>query len=118
DRNINKNNSELVIIKEGIDFDFFWNDYDKKVGEKSKIKKKWDSLSMSDQNAILDHIPKYKKSQPEKQFRKHPETYLNNKSWLDEIIESAPAPIKISSFNAAIDRDKTLQFNENNFKGL
>lgn len=71
-----------------IEFDFFWNDYDKKVGDKEKIKRKWDGLKIEDQKLILIHIPKYKNSQLDKKYRKDPQTYLNNKSWLDEIITS------------------------------
>ncbi len=32
------------------------------------------------------YIPKYKAAQPNKQYRKNPETFLNNKSWNDELI--------------------------------
>ena len=35
---------------------------------------------------MKEHIPKYKIQQPEKRFRKNPDTYINNKSWNDEII--------------------------------
>ena len=34
----------------------------------------------------MNHLPLYKKSQPNKKYRKDPGTYLNNKSWNDEII--------------------------------
>ena len=67
-------------------FDEFWNDYDKKVGDKEKIRKKYDKLPDKVKLSIKEHIPKYKLAQPEKQFRKNPETYLNNKGWNDEII--------------------------------
>lgn len=68
-------------------FSDFWNDYDKKVGDKDKIEKKFEKLSEEIKLKIKEHIPKYKNSQPDKQYRKNPETYLNNKSWNDEIIE-------------------------------
>lgn len=71
-----------------IEFDRFWILYDKKVGKRDKIKKKWDALSANIQFEIINHIPKYKLSQPDKKFRKHPETYLNNESWKDELIPS------------------------------
>lgn len=71
-----------------IDFDFFWDLYDKKVGEKGKLKKKWDALNDLEREFAIKHIPNYKLSQPDKKFRKNPETYLNNKSWNDEIISS------------------------------
>lgn len=67
-------------------FDVFWNDYDKKVGKKDKLIQKWKKLSDSDKLKIKEYIPKYKSSEPDKQFRKNPETFLNNQSWNDEII--------------------------------
>ena len=71
-------------------FEDFWNDYDKKVGEKKKIEKKYNKLSDSEKLKIKDYIPLYKNSQPNKQYRKNPETFLNNKSWNDEIISNLP----------------------------
>lgn len=68
-----------------IEFDKFWNLYDKKVG-KLKSEKKWNKLSLKDQKAILKYIPKYKIAQPDKKFRKNPETFFNNRSWEDELI--------------------------------
>lgn len=75
-------------------FDDFWNDYDKKVGDKKKLMKKWEGISDSDKAMIKDYIPRYKKSQPDKKYRKNPETFFNNKSWNDEIIgeEKLPEP--------------------------
>lgn len=75
-----------------IAFSDFWILYDKKVGEKNKLEKKWLKLSDDDRTKIMQHIPKYKLSQPEKQYRKNPETYLNNKAWNDEIISDQPIP--------------------------
>ena len=69
-----------------VSFDDFWNLYDKKVGDKEKIKTKWVKLKDSEREAIMNHLPLYKKSQPNKKYRKDPSTYLNNKSWNDEII--------------------------------
>jgi hypothetical protein len=77
-----ENNSNI----EGYIFDEFWFDYDKKVGPRDRIKKKFEKLSEKDRNLIKDYLPKYKKEQPEKKFRKNPETFLNQKSWNDEII--------------------------------
>jgi hypothetical protein len=71
-----------------IDFNDFWDLYDKKVGEKIKLQKKWKSLKDSDRSLIMEYIPKYKIAQPDKKFRKDPQTFINNKSWLDELIVS------------------------------
>ena len=70
-----------------IDFDFFWTMYDKKVGVKEKLKSKWKKLTDEERQKAIDYIDLYKNAIPDKQFRKNPETFLNNKSWNDEIIE-------------------------------
>ena len=71
-------------------FNDFWETYDKKRGDKEKLKKKWETLKQSDKEKILEYIPQYKLAQPDKNFRKDPQTFLNNKSWNDEIITSKP----------------------------
>ncbi|MBZ4651329.1 MAG: Phage protein [Proteiniphilum sp.] len=94
DTNNNFNNSNNIISEDAISkidvypFDEFWNDYDKKRGSKEKLIKKWNKISDSEKLKIKEHIPIYKKAQPDKVFRKDPETFLNNKSWNDEIITS------------------------------
>lgn len=66
-----------------------WTLYDKMVGDKERLCKKWNRLTDDDKRAVFDYIPKYKLSQPDKQYRKHFETFLNNRSWNDEIITSS-----------------------------
>ncbi|WP_129714647.1 hypothetical protein [Pedobacter sp. SYP-B3415] len=80
--------AEAIIEVDADDYAFedFWNDFDKKVGDKSKIKKKWEKLRKSERLLIKQHLPQYIAAQPNKQYRKNPETYINNKSWNDEII--------------------------------
>lgn len=73
-------------IETGIPFQIFWDLYDKKVGVRNKIEKKWINLTEDIQMKILKHVEQYKEAQPDKQYRKNPETYLNRKSWNDEII--------------------------------
>ena len=69
-----------------IEFEKFWNLYNYKVGSKSKVLKKCESLTDLDRGMVMEHLPHYIKSTPDKQFRKHPATYLNNQGWEDEII--------------------------------
>jgi hypothetical protein len=69
-------------------FEDFWDLYNKKVGSKSKLIKKWESLTDLDRGLIIEHLPHYVKSTPDKNFRKNPETYLNNQGWFDEIVIS------------------------------
>ena len=85
--------SDIVPLNEGsrlaldlnFPFETFWNMYDKKVG-KPKCEKLWGKLSAKERMACLDYIPFYVQAQPEKQYRKNPETFLRNKSWNDELI--------------------------------
>jgi len=84
--------NRTITINENIniDFEWFWNDYDKKVGDKQKLKKKWNKLTDEERQNAMNYIDLYKQSVPDKQFRKNPETFLNNKSWNDEIIRTTP----------------------------
>lgn len=66
-------------------FSDFWNLYDKKIN-REKVEKKWDKLSQEIKEKIINYLPEYIKSKPEKQYRLNPETFLNNKSWENEII--------------------------------
>ena len=70
-------------------FNVLWDLYDKKVGDKLKLSKKWTKLSELERLEIIKHVEAYKVAVPQKQYRKNLETYLNNKSWNDEIIESS-----------------------------
>lgn len=87
-----ENENEDVIEDKNIniEFEWFWNEYDKKIGDKQKLKKKWNKLSDEERQNAMNYIDLYKQSQPDKQFRKNPETFLNNKSWNDEIIRATP----------------------------
>ena len=87
--------NRTITINENIniDFEWFWNDYDKKVGDKQKLKKKWNKLTDEERQNAMNYLDLYKKSVPDKQFRKNPETFLNNKSWNDEIINRSITPI-------------------------
>lgn len=75
--------------KDNIEFKIFWDLYDKKIG-RPKSEAKWNKLSLEDQEKILEYIPRYKVAQPDKKFRKNPETFFNNRSWEDEIIGEKP----------------------------
>lgn len=68
------------------EFERFWDIYSKKVGKKDKIKAKFLKLSKADRIKIFETLPDYVASTPDSRYRKNPETYLNNESWNDEII--------------------------------
>ena len=76
---------DTIATPQTADFSIFWNLYDKKVG-RPKCEKLWEKLTVKEKHACLNYIPLYRQAQPDKQFRKNPETFLRNKSWNDEII--------------------------------
>jgi hypothetical protein len=90
-----------------IPFQKFWDLYDKKVGDKVKLTKKWNTLSNKDREAIMSYIPKYKKTQPDKKFRKNPETFFNNQSWNDELVgtEDVKANNALSEYHSLQQRN-------------
>ena len=68
-------------------FNQFWETYDKKCG-KVQARNIWGRLTRKDRQAILDYLPGYIQSTPDKQFRMNPTTFLNpsRRRWEDEII--------------------------------
>ena len=68
-----------------VPFKEFWDLYSKKI-DRPKCERKWKRLTLKTKQAIMDYLPKYKESTPDKQYRKHPATFLNNESWENEII--------------------------------
>ena len=81
---VNRNINKVKIIDTL--FEEFWDLYDYKKS-KDKAEKAWKTLNKEEKALALHHTPLYVKSTPDKQFRKHPTTYLNNKNFNDEIIE-------------------------------
>jgi hypothetical protein len=70
------------------EFEFVYDIYNKKIGDKNKLKIKWNNLTLEEKEKAKEHIPKYVQSTPDKKFRKNLDTYLNNKSFNDEIIQN------------------------------
>lgn len=64
-------------------FETFWNLYEKPVGKKL-AKQKFLSLSLSDCNKAISVAPLYVKSTPDRKFRKHASTWLNQECFNDE----------------------------------
>lgn len=87
--NTNKTGVQISLpIDIGPTFEIFWDTYDKKV-DRVACEKKWDKISVRDRDSIMQHLIKYiPATADDKQFRKHPATYLNNRSWENEIILS------------------------------
>ena len=64
-------------------FDDWWTAYDKKV-DRRKCEPKWRKLSQAEKEKAYRHTEAYVPATPVVQFRRNPETYLNNKNWEDE----------------------------------
>jgi len=93
DKPLTNNNKPITVDQ----FELFWNYYDKKQGREDCLKK-FSRLTDEDRLAILEHVPKYVLSTPDKKYRKNPETYLNGKHWKDEIDATAePSPANKSN---------------------
>jgi uncharacterized protein YdaU (DUF1376 family) len=81
---VNRSINKVKIVD--TQFEEFWDLYDYKKS-RDKAEKAWKTLNKEEKALALQHAPVYAKSTPDKQFRKHPTTYLNSKSFNDEIIE-------------------------------
>lgn len=74
--------------KNKIPFSDWWDLYAKKVGM-HKSKTCWNRLTAAEQTKAMMHTPGYVKSNPDKQFRANPLTYLNGKYFNDEEIRKS-----------------------------
>jgi hypothetical protein len=70
---------------EDTSFTTWWDMYGKKI-DRAKCERKWNKLTLAERQACLAATPAYVASTPDLQYRRHPATYLNNKSWENQII--------------------------------
>lgn len=103
-------------VKDEYTFERAWNLYEKKVGCKAKLEKKWNSMSLKDRKAAIEYIPLYVISQPDKQYRKNFQTFLNQRGWEDELIGATPPPAAVnenpSEISQLIAKTKEQQITE------
>ena len=100
-------------VKDEYTFDRAWNLYEKKVGCKAKLEKKWNSTSQKDRKAAIEYIPLYVIATEDKKYRKNFQTFLNQRGWEDEIIGATPPPasvnIRHSEISQLIEKTKAEQ---------
>lgn len=83
------------------EFEKWWDMYDKKRG-RDKCLAKWKKLTSTERLSCMEATPAYVASTPDKQYRKDPLTYLNQKAWKDEIIiRNNPEQQRNSRYRAA-----------------
>lgn len=96
------NNKQINNITIDLDiyptFEDFWNLYDYKVGLET-TQKKWKLLNQKEKELIMDYLPHYKLSTPDKKFRKHPSTFLNQKTYKDEITTNQQSELGAIGFD-------------------
>ena len=102
-------NEDINIDIRKVQFEKFWNLYDKKQ-DRIKCERKWNNLKVKEQEECIKNLPAYILSTPDKQFRKNPSTYLNNKSWENEII----IPTNKVALNTTLSYDEILKLSEKN----
>jgi hypothetical protein len=66
-------------------FKDFWEEYDKKAGNQRTLSNIWNRIPQDQREAIMEYLPKYKISQPNKKYRKNPFTFLVEEGWKDEL---------------------------------
>ena len=71
-------------------FDIFWDLYNHRVN-KSKSLKEWKKLKPDLHQVIFDHVRKYRESKLGKEFPYHPNNYLKDEHWNDELSTKDPA---------------------------
>ena len=79
----NKDNKEKCDL-----FETFWNLYQKPIGKKL-AKQKFLTLSITDCKKAIEVAPIYINSTPDKKFRKHASTWLNQECFNDEYNDSS-----------------------------
>ena len=77
--------NSTVPEKPNIDFQLFWDLYNKKIWDKNKCEKKWYWLKDEDRSKIIETLPARTRQFSDKQYQPYPETYLNQSRRNDEI---------------------------------
>lgn len=88
-----------------IPFDTFWDLYDHKSTNKKTAQAKWKNLTNQQRQAVIDHLPAYIQSTPDKQYRKHPTTYLNQEHWNTPIAKPTATKIDRTTDKLAVNQN-------------
>lgn len=82
-------------------FEQFWTLYGKKIDRKKSLQK-WRKLSLKDKRAAIAYLPKYIEATPDIQYRRNPTTFLNNRTWENEIIGSHKPKVEHTDYGSLI----------------
>ena len=78
---------ESVLARKTKAFNMFWALYDKKT-DMIRCRKAFTNLSFREMGLAIKGVDPYVKSTPDKQYRKNPSTWINQKGWESELIIS------------------------------
>lgn len=96
------NKKEKVL---NIPFDTFWDLYDHKSTNKKTAQTKWKNLTNQQRQAVIDHLPAYIQSTPDKTYRKHPSSYLTQEHWKTPIEQPAANKINRATDKLAVNHN-------------
>lgn len=80
-------------------FEEFWKLYDMKVGE-DDCRKKWSRMRESTKAKVMEHLPKYIVSTPNKKYRVAPLKYLEKGYYNNEVIDRTDNPQSASNYGS------------------
>ena len=100
----NAEEEEEEELKTVFSFDDFWNLYDKKLDTKS-CSEKYSKLTEIDRLRIKETLPLYLATIKDKQYQKHPKTYLNNQCWNDEAFNKNESTTFIQEFELLVNKN-------------
>lgn len=95
------------VFNDEYSFEEVWDLYQKKKGRNPTIERRWNLLSVEDKQKAFEFIPKYV-ALTEIVFRKNFQTFLNQRTWDDEIIETQGICVPVADFKAKLVEDPTL----------
>lgn len=96
------------------EFEEWWIAYDYKKSKEKAITS-WNTLTQQEKNIALSCVLEYVKSTPDKNYRKHPTTYLNQKCFNDEITYRNNATnVKPNSAERRFEALKSLHYVDTN----
>lgn len=96
-----KKNTTASVAADDPYFDMFWTTYDYKI-DKHKALKAWSKIKPNGELAmkICQAADRYVIATPERAYRRHPTTWLNNRSWENEIVNKQPQQPNLSHAQA------------------
>lgn len=83
-----KPKKQRKVVEEDPLFEQFWLTYDYNI-DRYKALKSWNSIKPDAELAakICQAADRYARSTPDRAYRRHPTTWLNNRSWENEIVD-------------------------------